>query len=106
MSAEVIAARREAARLRKQKSRAKAVPELKLPMPPGIAAALEEILAASPDFDDPRDFLSFQILRLQGLLKRDGHSFEQQTKRTVTIGKLDHYFERLQAEGLSEGVDD
>lgn len=101
-----IEQRREAARLRKQKSRAKATPELKLPLPLGIQAALDDILAASPDFDDPRDFLSFQILRLHGLMKCDRHNFEEQTKRTVTLGKLDHFFERLRAEGLSESADD
>ncbi|MNE64240.1 hypothetical protein D3C80_1596440 [compost metagenome] len=53
---------------------------------------------AAADFDDPRDFIAFQIHRLADLLERDGHSFEQQAKRTVTLDRealLDRYAGRL-----------
>lgn len=90
--------KREKARLRKQKSRAAAAPELRLPMPAGLEKALSELIQACPDFDDPRDFLSHQILRLHALMDSDRHAFEAQTKRTVTIGRLDHFFDRLVTE--------
>lgn len=87
---------------RKRKSRAHALPELKLPLPAGTAEALARIVERA-GFDDPRDFLAYQIHRLDAL---DSHNFEQQTKRTVTVGDLSHYHQRLYAEGEKQDVQD
>lgn len=87
---------------RKRKSRAAAPAELRLPMPAGTAEALARIVERA-GFDDPRDFLAYQIHRLDAL---DSHNFEQQTKRTVTVGDLSHYHQRLYAEGEKQDVQD
>lgn len=86
--------KRAAAAERKRKSRANKPDAISLPLPTGTHAALQRVMAAA-DFDDPRDFLAFQIHRLDDLLKCDGHSFTKQTKRTVTVGNLDKFFPRL-----------
>lgn len=81
------------ARIRKRISRAGKT-EILLPLPAGTAAALERVMQAA-GFDDPRDFIAFQIHRLDDLRERDGHSFESQAIRTVTVGDLSKYVERL-----------
>lgn len=82
--------KRHNAKLRKRASRANAEPELRLPLPAGTAAALAEVVEAA-GFDDPRDFLAFQIHRLHMLLWGDRHTFEAQARRTVTVSGLDKY---------------
>jgi len=86
---------RAAARERKRKSRAGKT-EILLPIPKGTADALQRVMDAA-GFDDPRDFLSFQIHRLDALLKCDGHKFNEQAIRTVTAGDLEKYYEQLQS---------
>ena len=81
------------ARIRKRKSR-QGKTEILLPLPAGTAAALERVMQAA-GFDDPRDFIAFQIHRLDELRERDGHSFKAQAVRTVTVGDLSRYAERL-----------
>lgn len=81
------------ARIRKRLSRAGKT-EILLPLPAGTAAALERVMQAA-GFDDPRDFIAFQIHRLDELRERDGHSFKAQAVRTVTVGDLSRYAERL-----------
>lgn len=81
------------ARIRKRKSR-QGKTEILLPLPAGTAAALERVMQAA-GFDDPRDFIAFQIHRLDELRERDGHSFKAQAVRTVTVGDLSRYTERL-----------
>lgn len=93
-------AKRAAAAERKRKSRAGKT-EILLPLPQGTAEALLRVMVAA-GFDDARDFLSFQIHRLDFLLARDGHMFEQQAKRTVTVTGLEKYNDRLLAEGASD----
>lgn len=97
--------KRAAAAERKRKSRAKQPDALSLPLSVGTHAALRRVMAAA-DFDDPRDFLAFQIHRLDALLACDGHSFAQQAKRTVTVGDLSKYDDRLQAAGGIQDDDD
>lgn len=89
--------KRVAATERKRKSRAGKT-EILLPLPRGTGDALTRVMTAA-GFDDPRDFIAFQIHRLDELLERDGHSFTAQTKRTVTVTGLDKYTDRLRAEG-------
>lgn len=81
------------ARIRKRKSR-QGKTEVLLPLPKGTGEALERVMQAA-GFDDPRDFIAFQIHRLDELRERDGHSFKAQAVRTVTVGDLSHYAERL-----------
>lgn len=81
------------ARIRKRKSR-QGKTEIVLPLPTGTAAALERAMQAA-GFDDPRDFIAFQIHRLDDLRERDGHSFKAQAVRTVTVGDLSKYADRL-----------
>ena len=88
--------RRIADRLRKQKSRDNTPDAISLPLPAGTRAALGRVMDAA-GFDDPRDFLAFQIHRLDHLLQCDGHAFAAQAVRTVTAGDLSHYTGRLQA---------
>lgn len=85
---------RIAARERKRKSRAARPDPISLPLPMGTAQALQRVMQAA-GFDDPRDFLSFQIHRLDHLLQCDGHAFKAQAVRTVTAGDLSKYIERL-----------
>ena len=68
--------------------------EILLPLPAGTAAALDRVMK-SADFDDARDFIAFQIHRLDELLKCDGHKFAEQAKRTVTVGDLSKYHGRI-----------
>lgn len=84
---------RAADRERKRKSR-QGKTEILLPLPAGTAAALERVMQAA-GFDDPRDFIASQIHRLDELRERDGHSFKAQAIRTVTVGDLSRYAERL-----------
>ena len=88
--------RRIADRIRKQQSRANTPDAISLPLPAGTRAALSRVMDTA-GFDDPRDFLAYQIHRLDELLARDGHAFADQAVRTVTAGDLSHYTERLQA---------
>lgn len=81
------------ARIRKRLSRAGKT-EILLPLPQGTAAALDRVMQAA-GFDDPRDFIAFQIHRLDELRDRDGHSFKAQTVRTVTVGDLTKYTDRI-----------
>lgn len=81
------------ARIRKRLSRAGKT-EILLPLPAGTAAALERVMQAA-GFDDPRDFIAFQIHRLDELRERDGHSFKAQAVRTVTVGDLSKYADRI-----------
>jgi hypothetical protein len=81
------------ARIRKRKSR-QGKTEILLPLPKGTGEALERVMQAA-GFDDPRDFIAFQIHRLDKLRERDGHSFKAQAVRTVTVGDLSRYTERL-----------
>lgn len=74
-------------RLRKQKSRANKPVEVLLPLPQGTGDALARVMEAA-GFDDARDFLAFQIHRLDDLLTCDRHTFEAQAVRTVTAGDL------------------
>lgn len=96
-------AKRAAAAERKRKSRAGKT-EILLPLPRGTGEALNRVMEAA-GFDDPRDFIAFQIHRLDELLERDGHSFTTQTKRTVTVTGLDKYTDRLRAEGAKHETD-
>ena len=84
--------RKERDKLRKRAARAKADPAINLPLPPGTAAALADVMARA-GFDDARDFLSFQIHRLAAL---DSPEFEQQTRRTVRVTGLEKYLKQLQ----------
>jgi hypothetical protein len=69
-------------KLRKRQARAvPSDPVISLPLPAGTAAALADVMARA-GFDDPRDFLAFQIHRLALL---DSPDFELQTKRTVRV---------------------
>lgn len=98
--------RRIAARERKRKSRQASV-EVLLPLPKGTADALSRVMAAA-DFDDPRDFIAFQIHRLDALLARDGHSFREQAVRTVTLAgdpTVARYAEQLSNYQPEEGED-
>lgn len=81
------------ARIRKRINR-KGKTEILLPLPKGTGEALERVMQAA-GFDDPRDFIAFQIHRLDDLRERDGHSFKAQAVRTVTVGDLSKYAERL-----------
>lgn len=81
------------ARIRKRLSRAGKT-EILLPLPAGTAAALERVMQAA-GFDDARDFIAFQIHRLDDLRERDGHSFKAQAVRTVTVGDLSKYADRI-----------
>lgn len=94
---------RAAARERKRKSRAGKT-EILLPLPTGTADALKRIMEAA-GFDDPRDFLAYQIHRLDALLKCDGHKFNDQAIRTVTVGDLEKYYEQLQSAPVQRSDD-
>ena len=92
MNALQVLRRRIDDRLRKQKSRAAKPVEVLLPLPQGTGDALARVMHAA-GFDDPRDFLAFQIHRLDELLQRDGHTFAAQAVRTVTAGDLTKWLE-------------
>lgn len=55
-----------------------------LPLPPGIAAALDRVCSTA-GFEDPRELLDLQIRRLDALLTSDRHLFDMLTRVTVTI---------------------
>lgn len=78
-------------KLRKRAARAKADPVLSLPLPPGTAAALADVMQRA-GFDDPRDFIAFQIHRLAAL---DSPEFDAQAKRTVRVSGLDKYLAKI-----------
>jgi len=84
-------------KLCKRAARAAADPTLVLPLPPGIAAALDRVCAAG-GFEDPRELLDLQIRRLDALLTAgDRQLFDALTRVTVTIptDSLNHYFALL-----------
>lgn len=89
-------------KLCKQASRAKADPVLQLPLPPGIAAALDRICAAG-GFEDPRELIDLQIRRLDALLASDRQLFNALTRVTVTVGSLEKWHALL---GLDDTVKD
>lgn len=89
-------------KLCKQASRAKADPVLQLPLPPGIAAALDRVCKAG-GFEDPRELIDLQIRKLDALLTSDRQLFDELTRVTVTVGPLDKWHELL---GLDDGVKD
>lgn len=93
--------KRHNAKLRKQASRAKADPVLELPLPPGVAAALERICTAA-GFEDPRELIDLQIRRLDALLISDRHLFDSLTSVTVTVGSLDKWLVLLGEEPVEE----
>ena len=88
--------KREAARLRKQRSRAKAEPTLVLPLPPGLAQKLERICVAG-GFEDPRELISNLILNAEAAYDAgDRHEFERMVRVTVTpMNGLDKYLTQL-----------
>lgn len=90
-------------KLCKRAGRAKADPVLSLPLPAGIAQALERICAAA-GYEDPRELLDLQIRRLDALLTSDRQLFDALTRMTVTIapGSLDHFFPLLGNEPLDD----
>lgn len=82
-------------KLRKRAERARPrQPEVILPLPKGTAACLDLVLEAA-GFDDPRDFLAFQIHRLAALLVSDRPAFDAQAIRTVQVGSLDKWAELI-----------
>lgn len=81
------------ARIRKRISR-QGKTEILLPLPKGTGEALGRVMQAA-GFDDARDFIAFQIHRLDELRERDGHSFKAQAVRTVTVGDLSKYSDRI-----------
>jgi len=84
--------KREAARLRKQRSRANAEPTLVLPLPAGLAQKLERICAAG-GYEDPRELISNLILNAE---RADRHEFERMVRVTVTpMSGLDKYLTQL-----------
>lgn len=89
-------------KLCKQASRAKADPVLSLPLPPGLARALDRICAAG-DFRDLREGLSQLILGADRLLASDRHAFDSLVKVTVTVGNLDKWLPLI---GDDPGLDD
>lgn len=77
-------------KLCKRAGRAKADPTLLLPLPHGIAAALDRICEAG-GFTDLREAVSQLILGADRLLTSDHHTFEALTRVTVTIGNVDKW---------------
>lgn len=77
-------------KLCKQASRAKADPVLSLPLPPGLARALDRICEAG-GFTDLREGLSQLILGADRLLPSDRHAFDDLVRVTVTVGNLDKW---------------
>lgn len=89
-------------KLCKQASRAKADPVLSLPLPPGLARALDRICTAG-GFTDLREGLSQLILGTDRLLTNDRHAFDALVRVTVTVGNLDKWLPLL---GDDPGLDD
>lgn len=77
-------------KLCKQASRAKADPVLSLPLPPGLARALDRICEAG-GFTDLREGLSQLVLGADRLLANDRHAFDDLVQVTVTVGSLDKW---------------
>ena len=94
--------KRHNAKLRKQASRAAADPILALPLPPGLARALDRVCAAG-GFDDQREAVSQLILGADKLLACDRPRFDKLTNVTVTIGSLGKWLPLIGAEPASEG---
>lgn len=88
-------------KLCKRASRAKADPVLDLPLPPGIAAALNRICEAG-GFEDDREALSQLILGADRLLSGDRHAFDALVEVTVTIGSLDKWLPLIGQDDLTE----
>lgn len=84
--------RRHNAKLYKREQRASTPKPIYLPFAPGTAAALQRLLDRT-GFDDPRDFLAFQIHRLDAL--PDGPAFDAEAIRTVRVHGLERYFGQL-----------
>lgn len=89
-------------KLCKQASRAKADPVLSLPLPPGLARALDRICEAG-GFTDLREGLSQLILGADRLLASDRHAFDDLVQVTVTVGNLDKWLPLI---GDDPGLDD
>lgn len=89
-------------KLCKQASRAKADPVLSLPLPPGLARALDRICDAG-GFEDGREALSQLVLGTDRLLANDRHAFDGLVQVTVTVGSLDKWLPLL---GDDPGLDD
>ena len=81
-------------KLCKQASRAKADPVLSLPLPPGLARALDRICEAG-GFTDLREGLSQLVLGADRLLTSDRHTFDNLVRVTVTVGNLDKWLPLL-----------
>lgn len=84
--------RKHQEKLRKQDERARKPKPIYLPFAEGTAAALQRLLDRT-GFDDPRDFLAFQIHRLDAL--PDGPAFDAEAIRTVRVHGLEAYFDQL-----------
>jgi hypothetical protein len=82
---------REDAAERKRKSRENQPDAISLPLPAGTRAALERVMQRA-GFDDARDFIAWQIHRLDGL---PCDQFNEQAIRRVTVTGLDKYVEAL-----------
>ena len=93
--------KRHNAKLRKQASRAAADPVLALPLPPGLAQALDRVCGAG-GFDDQREAISQLILGADKMLTSDRPQFDKLTNVTVTIGNLDKWLALIGAEPTSE----
>lgn len=89
-------------KLCKQASRAKADPTLVLPLPPGLARALDRICEAG-GFTDLREGLSQLVLGADRLLTNDSHAFDALVAVTVTVGNLDKWLPLI---GDDPGLDD
>lgn len=91
-------------KLCKRAGRAKADPTLVLPLPPGIAAALDRICKAG-GFEDPRELVTNLIIHAEQLWDAgDRHAFEALTRVTVTIGNLDKWLPMIGDEPAPEDV--
>ena len=93
--------KRHNAKLRKQASRAAADPVLALPLPPGLARALDRVCEAG-GFTDMREAISQLILGADKMLTSDRPQFDKLTNVTVTIGSLDKWLPLIGAEPTPE----
>lgn len=93
-------------KLCKRAARAVADPTLVLPLPPGIAAALDRVCKAG-GFEDPRELLSTLVLKLEAIWDAgDRHQFEYLTTMTVSVSGLEKFFHVLGAEPEEEEAGD
>ncbi len=90
-------------KLCKRLARAAATPSLVLPLPPGIAAALDRVCTAA-GFEDPRELLDLQIRRLDALLTHDRQLFDALTRVTVTVSGLEKYYPLLGEEPAPDNI--